>query len=644
MSLRLESLARWRWGLLAATAFALVALVPQLQLWAARGRAWQGTFASVHPDEAAYAAYVNALIDGRPRRNDPFSGRDDDPSVANVESLFSIQFIPAYAVALPARLFHLSAATVFILLAPLAAFAATLALFRFILAITRDDGFAAACALCVLAFGGLARAQLLVKLLHGAHTPYIFLLFLRRYLPAAPFPLLFILFLLTWRALACETMRARLLWSCCAGLTFALLVFSYFFFWTAALAWLVVVAVLWLLLRRDDRQRALAVFAVIATFALAALVPYAMLLARRAATTDTAQGLVHTHAPDLLRPPELICLVLAATLIVASRRKLINATDRASIFTLSLALLPLALFNQQVLTGLSLQPVHFEQFVANYVAVLAAVLAAALFLRARDNARREASDDDAARQGANDNDDGARATNIAQHAFESPLARRLLPSKILLAFALVAIGWSLVEVGIATHRYARFNVPRDEARAVALRLREIAREEASASSVASASPRSVVFVKDVLLAESFPTVAPQGVLWSPGMFAFPGTTDAENKERLYLQFYYSDVDAARFARLARPYSFALFGWARSIEGLAADQRPITDDDLRVETESYARFVETFSRERAARVPLSYVVILAGDERALSNLDRFYERDAGEQFGRFTLYHVRLRGL
>jgi hypothetical protein len=375
---------------------------------------------------------------------------------------------------------------------------------------------------------------------------------------------------------------------------------------------------------------------VIATFALVALIPYAMLVARRAATTDTAQGLIHTHAPDLLRPPELICLALAAALIIASRRKLINATDRAFIFTLSLALLPLALFNQQVLTGLSLQPVHFEQFVANYIAVLATVLAAALALRARDDARRNVSDDD----------DSARATNIAQHAFESPVARRLLPSKILLAFALVALGWSLVEFGIATHRYARFNVPRDEARAVALHLREIAREDANATSVAgeSASPRPVVFVKDVLLAESFPTVAPQGVLWSPGMFAFPGTTDAGNKERLYLQFYYSDVDAARFARLARPYSFALFGWARSIEGLAADQRPITDDDLRAETESYARFIKTFSRERAARVPLSYVVTLAGDERSLSNLDRFYERDAGQQFGKFTLYRVRLRGL
>lgn len=629
MRSRPESLTRWRWGLLAATAFALVALVPQLHLWAARGRAWQGTFASVHPDEAAYAAYVNALIDGRPRRNDPFSGRDDDPNVANVESLFSIQFVPAYALALPARIFHLSAATVFIILAPLAAFAATLALFRLILAITRDDRFAAAAALSVLAFGGLARVQILVKLLTGAHTPYIFLLFLRRYLPAAPFPLLFVFFLLTWRALACETTRARLLWSCGAGATFALLVFSYFFFWTTAAAWLVVVAALWLLLRRDDRRHALAVFATISACALAALVPYAMLVARRAVTTDAAQGLVHTHAPDLFRPPELICLALTIALIFASRRKLIAATTRAYLFTLSLALLPLALFNQQIITGLSLQPIHFEQFVADYVAVLATILTAALFLRARADARRTANDED-----------GAREMKITHRASESPVVRRLLPSKVLLACALVALGWSLVEVGVATRRYARFNVPRDEARAVALRLREIAsRDERERT-----SPRPVVFVKDVLLAESFPTVAPQAVLWSPGMFAFPGTSDAENKERLYLQFYFSDVDAARFARLARPYSFALFGWARSIEGLAADQRPITDEDLNAEIESYARFVETFSRQRAARVTLSYAVVPAGDERELSNLDRFYERDAGEQFGRLTLYRVRLRGL
>ncbi|HYY41635.1 MAG TPA: hypothetical protein VE775_02815, partial [Pyrinomonadaceae bacterium] len=97
---------RWRLGLIAGCALAVVALVPQLHLWAVRGRAWQGAYASVHPDETAYCTYVNALIMGRPRRNDAYAGRDDRPGAPQPESLFSIQFVPAYAVAWPARLLH----------------------------------------------------------------------------------------------------------------------------------------------------------------------------------------------------------------------------------------------------------------------------------------------------------------------------------------------------------------------------------------------------------------------------------------------------------------------------------------------------------------------------------------------------------
>ena len=83
----------------------LLALWPQINMWIARGQNWQGSYVAVQGDEVAYSAYLNALIDGRPRRNDPYTGRDDSrPANRLPESLFSIQFIPAYAIALPARL------------------------------------------------------------------------------------------------------------------------------------------------------------------------------------------------------------------------------------------------------------------------------------------------------------------------------------------------------------------------------------------------------------------------------------------------------------------------------------------------------------------------------------------------------------
>ncbi len=73
---------RWRWGLLAALAMILLSLFPQFYLWYQRGSQWNGSQAFFYTDEAAYAAYINALIDGRPRRNDPYSGRDDNPAAS----------------------------------------------------------------------------------------------------------------------------------------------------------------------------------------------------------------------------------------------------------------------------------------------------------------------------------------------------------------------------------------------------------------------------------------------------------------------------------------------------------------------------------------------------------------------------------
>src|SRR5207237_2878675 len=99
---------RWRLGICAALAFTLVALFPQAKFQRARGLNWHGAYYSYHPDENAYTAYVNALIEGRPRRNDPFSGRVAQPGAPLPESLLSIQFVPAYTPALPAPLFGLS--------------------------------------------------------------------------------------------------------------------------------------------------------------------------------------------------------------------------------------------------------------------------------------------------------------------------------------------------------------------------------------------------------------------------------------------------------------------------------------------------------------------------------------------------------
>jgi hypothetical protein len=600
--------ARRRLGLAAACALGLVALAPQLHLWRERGRDWGGACATIHPDEAAYLAYVNALIDGRGRRADPYTGRDEELEAARVESIFSVQFLPAYAVALPARLFGLTAHAAFIALSFLSAFAAALALYHLLFALLADEWAAAAGALSTLASGALARGQKLVTLLTGHFTPFFPTPFLRRYLPAAPFFLLFLFCLCVWRALTVERGRAALLWSAGAGASFAAMVFSYFYLWTAALAWLACLATLWLLLRRDEWRRASVVFGVVALCGVCALAPYALLLSRRAPSTDAAQLLVRTHAPDLFRVPELVGLLVVIILVAAARRRLVDQRDRVWLFACSMALAPLAVFNQQVLTGLSLQPIHYEQFVANYAAPLSVFVAAALLWRARGERLRRAS----------------------------PYPRRALA-----ALAALALCWTLFETLLITRRLARINVTIDSWQATARALRETGRREHG-----SDAHRALVFCPEsVGLCDLLPGSAPQAVLWGWHMPSFPGVSQSENKERLRLQLYYSGVGAQEFARLAHdpgPYRNALFGWGRATEGLAAAQATISEDEESAEAEAYARFVTDFDRARAAAAPLTYVLFRTDREAKLANLDRWYARDAGEPAGLFTLYRVSLR--
>ena len=91
-----------RLGLIAAAIVVVVTSIPQVSLIIKRGDEWQGSYALIDFDELSYSAYLNSLIQGRPRQNNPYLGRESDQRAIG-ESYFSIQFLPAYAVALPAR-------------------------------------------------------------------------------------------------------------------------------------------------------------------------------------------------------------------------------------------------------------------------------------------------------------------------------------------------------------------------------------------------------------------------------------------------------------------------------------------------------------------------------------------------------------
>lgn len=601
----------WRLGVFAAIGVTLLALYPQFRLAHERGKDWSGAYALFSQDEVAYSAYVNALIAGRPRRNDPYTGRDEAPGAPQHESLFSIQFVPAYMIALPARALGVSAPTAFIILAAAVAFLSTLALFWLILLVTRDERLAATGALVVVCLGTYAVLYAPLRSLAGLDTTYTYeyFPFLRRYVPALPFPFFFLFCALVWRAVSSTERRASRVAGVLAGATFALLVFSYFYLWTAAAAWFTCFALLSLAASREGWRKTLAPLAPVALLALAALAPYALLLSRRAPTMDTVQLLAATHAPDFSRSSIKLGLIVCAVLGLAAWRGRIEWRDRAALFTASLALTPLVVFNQQVLTGRSLQPLHYELYIAKYLSLLALVLAVALIRRGRAGVWRP---------------------------FRAPA---------LACVALAALGWAMFETAVEAKRHAWASLDRDQALPVARRLAELARAEPLAG-----DSRAVVLYANLDHADFSPVVAPQPVLWSPHVPAFSGVTLEENRERLYQYLYYveEDLSAAEAGQLdALDYRKkflvrSLMEWGHNDPAWTVNWKPLTAEDTRAALAGYRDYAATFSRDRASRPLLSHLVVVTDAPPGLSNLDRWYERDAGERLGPFTIYRLRLR--
>jgi hypothetical protein len=639
----MEKPLRWRLGLLAAIAMTLLALLPQAHLWRARGDRWHGAYASFDGDETAYAAYLNALIEGRPRLNDPYSGLDDSPRAPLPESLFSIQFIPAYALALPARALSLDASKVFIALGPFVAFAASLALFWLLSLLIKDEPLAACGTIIILCLGALASGQLSLASIFSLRATHAYLPFLRRYVPALPFPLLFIFCALLWRALAgvsrLHALAARF-YALAAGATFALLVFSYFYLWTTAAAWLACLALLWLIARNegDDRKHALKILLTTATLACASLVPYALLIARRAATMDKVQALKLTHAPDLFRAPEMIALVALILLAAGVWRSRFSWRDAPVIFAASFVLTPFVVFNQQIITGRSLQPVHYEDYVLNYLALLALFVSVALFVRRREvNVQTTSQHNDSTRGFAATQRFAATRRFVATYRFAA---------SVVLCLALAAYAWAAFELIATARRFAPVNAARDEQMLVASRMAELARSMTTATTNDPSLTRPVVLASSFMLADNLPVGAPQlAVLWSPHMHVNSGLTASEHRERMYQFFYYTGVAPENFHAYLRANPLAgymLFGAERVLPRLTTDHKPLSFEEIDREGRAYANYVAAFTREQAARPTLSFVIASPEGAEDFAQLDRWYMRDAGERVARYTIYRVRLR--
>jgi hypothetical protein len=596
----------WKWMVWSAIAITVLSLYPQLLMWSARGREWNGTYAEIHGDEWVYSAYIQALIDGRPRRNDPYTGRDDRPGNPQPESLFSIQFVPAYMIAAPAKLFRLSSSTAFIIAGILAPLLGCLSICWLIFNLTKDAKLAAAGAVVVLCLGALAAGEGVIHLLVSGYQ-YSFIPFLRRFEPATPFPLFFLFCTFVWKSLQSNRNRAYG-WAAAAGLTLVLLIFSYFFLWTSAVAWIACLAVLLAISNRANLRKHAISFLIIISLTVAGLVPYLILLSNRSASMDAGQKLTISHAPDLFRVPEIIGSLVIIMLVLAHLRGRIAWRTPECVFTGSLALMAFAVFNQQVVTGRSLQPFHYESFIANYTALIALIVASVIIWRGREG-----------------------ATKHLRYRFVGWIV-------------FVSFWWAAIEIMAPTAVIKKDNLFIDRAAAVCQRLRERAQSEVPKTN-SDSDPVPLVLASDNKISVILPTFAPQAVLWAPH-FDFLNLRPGESRQRFYEYLYFTGVEENKLTKdLREPMSTvaaAAFGHERVIPDLAVKPKPITDEEISSKVLEYKTFYSSFSRDDAVQHILSYVIVPSEEGPDLTNLDRWYQRDQGERVGGYILYRVQLR--
>lgn len=603
-----DSRKRWWFALLSAIIVTLIAVAPQLYFSLSRGSRWNGSYAQTHGDEAVYAAYLAALIDGRPRRNNPYSGRDDSPMHPVPESVYSVQFIPPLLIAKTARLLHLSTAKAFIALTGVTAFASALAVFWLLAIVLKDDRVAAVGVLIVLL---ASSGSLILEYLLGVADSNNYLPFLRRYLPSFPFPVLCVYCALIWQMLAANSKRLALQYALGAGLLFGILTFSYLYHWSFAVVWTFILAGIWFVARPPERKDTLQRIAVLIGGLAAALIPCLWLLSRLAASTGEVHFLAASRAPDFFRPIEILGLAILATTTLLITRRQVKGSEPAVIFILACALTPFVLFNQQVLTGRSLQPFHYEVFIGSYTTVLAAFVTIVLCWRSL--------------------------------ALSRPAWARLL----LVGAAGAAILSGAAQATLLSRRHYQGNLFRDEARPALLRLAELGRE----TSEGTLDTRSIVYAPNFVVTGALASTAPQPVLWAQHLFVFPDVTLAEDKERLAQFLYYqgvvfTDTDRDHWQLLdsdRKYYLTSLIGRGRFNPRLSVDWQPIAPGEVQEALDYYANFVATFDRARAAKPQVSYLLVAPDDLPKLANFDRWYERDQGERVGSYVLFRVRLRG-
>ncbi|MBX3281866.1 MAG: hypothetical protein KF756_05250 [Acidobacteria bacterium] len=582
----------WQYLLIPAVFMGFLVLYPQISLWVSKGSLWNGSYVVSNYDETAYSAYINSLADGKPRTNDPFIAVDD----TGHESLYSVQFIPAYLIALPTRWFGLSTSTAFILLGVLSAVLSSLVLSWFLFSFTEQPLLSSAGALIVLCFGTAAALQGELARMVSGNVLIDFFPFVRRYQPGLAFPLFFVFSWLFWKSLSVDDKKRAVAYSVLAGLILAVLVFSYFYLWTAAAAWALCAGVAALFFRKDAQGRTILSSVVVGSIAGPSLIPYWLMLSNRAPELDRVQLLESTHSPVLFAPPLILGLLGLLVIGIGSVRGKLGVRKHKVLLAMSLFATPIVLFNQQVVTGRSLQPVHYEVFIANYLVLVAFVLL------------------------------------VSEWARESSA----LAKKLLTYAAVGAVVWGFIEAAGS----ASFNATASEIRDGSVPA--VAAIEEMRSRDDAAPQRPVVLATNFITSDIIPTLSTFRPLWNAHTSSAGGVSPEENKRLFYHFLYFSGYSGKDLAEALNAHSFettaAIFGSNRALPELGSAQA-IKPAEIRDEVQKFEAFTQNFSAKDAEDPRIDYLIVPEKGEANFTNIDKWYQRDAGHPTDLFTVFRL-----
>jgi hypothetical protein len=600
------------WALASGLIVSAFAMSLQVDLWLERGSDWNGAFAAVDYDEPFYASYLQSLIDGKPRRNSPYTGVEDSAASPQKESYLSIQFLASEPPALIARLFGLSSSTTMMILAPVIGFLSAIALFSLICSLIESPSTSFAITLVVLLCGGIIAGQGGVMSFVSPDTVHYSssFLFLRRSVPAMSFPALLLFFVFVWRLFVAQTSRSKWVAAALSILSFAFMVYGYFYHWTIALGWFSVLVILWAAFRFDDlKANKLYLVGVIFGF-LVVLAPYVILLLNRSAETDSALMFNLTHQPDLFRMPSIVGYAAILMISVCVPTGILNIRRPVVLVLLSFALLPMVVFNQQVLTGRSLQPFHYQLFGANYIALLA--LLAVIFLL------------------------------IKEHCDFSILK---VTAGLVSALALFL---GFFDASYAAGDLRGLNKWRDELFPVGQRIREIEASEKPERNGTKPVVLSFDFMHPFPInSAELPAISSQAVVWDSHLPMFPDTNSKASALRLNTYLYFQNLDKNWVDGELRGgnnlLALGYFGGIRSNDPSINESARPTADEITDVVNQYGEFADDFNYDMPASLPISYVIVQTDAQKEdLSAIDKWYERDAGEAVGKYTIYRVRLR--